>query len=134
MADWADKSSCPACLPGGLRAIKSKACAGLTLRQRKHEQMMKADAQPVTGDPVSFAVVMLTIAISTALDVIPGDGIVLAATDFFVNQSSLSGEAYPVGKGPTRPQDPSREGEGALRRRGNDDLTAAFTSADGVLA
>lgn len=117
-----------------------------------------------TGDPVSFAVVMLTIAMSTALDVIqehkagkavdalrrtlhlrasalrdgvvtelpvgdlvpgdcvqlaagdviPGDGIVLAATDFFVNQSSLSGEAYPVGKGPTRPQEPSREGEGAL--------------------
>jgi Mg2+-importing ATPase len=47
----------------------------------------------------------------SAGDLVPADGRVLDATDFFLNQASLTGEAYPVEK---RPLDTACEGGDAL--------------------
>jgi len=38
------------------------------------------------------------VALMSAGDLIPADGLVLEAKDFFVNQSTLTGEAFPVKK------------------------------------
>jgi len=43
------------------------------------------------------------IVLLAAGDLIPADGLVLEACDFFVNQALLTGEAYPVEKGPGLP-------------------------------
>jgi len=40
------------------------------------------------------------VAVLTAGDLIPADGLVISAKDFFVNQSSLTGEAFPIEKHP----------------------------------
>jgi len=40
------------------------------------------------------------VALMSAGDLIPADGLVLEAKDFFVNQSTLTGEAFPVEKNP----------------------------------
>ena len=40
------------------------------------------------------------VALMSAGDLIPADGLVLEAKDFFVNQSTLTGEAFPVKKNP----------------------------------
>lgn len=63
----------------------------VALRVRAWRDGRAADVlaqQLVPGDVVDLA----------AGDLVPADGRVLTATDFFVNQGSLSGEAYPVEK------------------------------------
>ncbi len=53
---------------------------------------------PLTSIVIGDCVVL------TAGDVVPADGCVLEANDFFVNQSTLTGESVPVEKGPSRLQ------------------------------
>jgi Mg2+-importing ATPase len=61
----------------------------LRVRAWRDERLVEMPAlELVPGDVVELA----------AGDLIPADGRLLAATDFFVNQASLTGEAYPVEK------------------------------------
>ena len=60
------------------------------------------DGQPCEC-PVS-ALVPGDVVLLSAGDLVPADGLVLEARDFFVNQALLTGEPYPVEKHPTPPQ------------------------------
>lgn len=50
----------------------------------------------------------------SAGDVIPADGAVLAARDFFVNESALTGESYPAEKSATAPRNTVKMGTSVL--------------------
>ena len=54
------------------------------------------------------------IVLLSAGDIVPADGKVLAAKDFFVDQSSMTGEAFPVEKVPSRPSEAGKEEEGTV--------------------
>jgi len=74
----------------------------LRVRAWRDARLVELPAQDlVTGDVVELS----------AGDLIAADGRLLAATDFFVNQASLTGEAYPVEK---RPQESGSHDSDAL--------------------
>ncbi len=54
------------------------------------------------------------IVLLSAGDIVPADGKVLAAKDFFVDQSSMTGEAFPVEKVPSQPSEAGKEEEGTV--------------------
>jgi Mg2+-importing ATPase len=70
------------------RLRQSVAVRGMVLREGKHVEILLAEMVP--GDVVSLA----------AGDLVPCDGRVLEAKDFFVNQALLTGEPFPVEKTP----------------------------------
>ena len=60
------------------------------------------DGRP--GECAVSALVPGDVVLLSAGDLVPADGLVLEARDFFVNQALLTGEPYPVEKHPTPPQ------------------------------
>lgn len=64
-------------------------------------------AQLVAGDLVELS----------AGDLVPADGRVLSASHFFVDQTSLTGEAFPAAKMPRDNEDPSSDPHGAPEAR-----------------
>ena len=74
------------------RLRQSVAVRATVLRDGQWQEHPVADLVP--GDVVQL----------TAGDLVPGDALVLQARDFFVNQSVLTGESYPVEKHPGMPQ------------------------------
>ena len=62
----------------------------------------------------------------SAGSLIPADGVVLEANDFFVNQAVLTGETFPVEKKPgTSPADGQPGGAHQLRLHGHQRAAAA---------
>ncbi len=77
------------------RLRQSVAVRGIVLREGRQMEMLPAEMVP--GDVVFLA----------AGDLIPCDGRVLEAKDFFVNQALLTGEPFPVEKAPGElPEEP----------------------------
>ena len=77
------------------RLSQSVAVRGKVLREGKQLEILLAELVP--GDVVSLA----------AGDLVPCDGRVLEAKDFFVNQALLTGEPFPVEKAPGElPEEP----------------------------
>jgi len=70
------------------RLRQSVAVRGKVLREGKHLEILLAEMVP--GDVVFLA----------AGDLVPCDGRILEAKDFFINQALLTGEPYPVEKAP----------------------------------
>jgi Mg2+-importing ATPase len=85
------------------RAVEAlRHSVALRVRAWRDARLVELPAQDlVTGDVVELS----------AGDLIAADGRLLEATDFFVNQASLTGEAYPVEK---RPQESGSDGGDAL--------------------
>jgi P-type Mg2+ transporter len=71
--------------------------SALVVRDGKEREIQLADVVP--GDILLLA----------AGDIIPADLRILSAKDFFVNQSSMTGEAMPVEKGPALPTAPAAD-------------------------
>lgn len=66
---------------------------------------VKVLRENITQEVPLAGVVPRDIALLSAGDLVPGDGRIVEANDFFLNQSLLTGEPYPVEKVPGRLQD-----------------------------
>lgn len=104
VAEWVDAAVVLAVVLGStLLGFLQEYAAGNAIEKLRAQITVKTrvlrDAKPVTLP--SREVVVGDIVLLDAGSLIPADGVVLEAKDFFVNQAVLTGESFPVEKHPT---------------------------------